>query len=138
MSVIIILVLFALMWVALIVPRQREVKRHRALVAGLEVGDEVMSTSGIYGTIRAVEADHVDLEVAPGLTLRMAKRAVAAKVPPPGGSESLRAAFGGAAGEDELPAVGDGGVVEAGGAHDDAGGAADGPRPDRPADGGPT
>lgn len=142
MSVIIILVLFALMWVVLIVPRQREVRRHQALIAALEVGDEVMSTSGIYGTIRGVEADHVDLEVAPDLTLRMAKRAVAAKVPAPEASEPGRAGLGGPAGEIEGPpdtggpVVADGGAVEDGGANDDPSGVADAPRPDEP-EGGP-
>ncbi len=83
MAVLILLILFALMWIVLIVPRQREVRRHRQLVSALAVGDEVMTSSGIYGTIRSLDADEVRLEVAPGLELKMARRAVAAKVPEP-------------------------------------------------------
>ena len=83
MAALILLVLFVLMWIVLIVPRQREVRRHRRLVATLGVGDEVMTSSGIYGTINAVTDDEVRLEVAPGLELRVARRAVAAKVPEP-------------------------------------------------------
>lgn len=75
------------MWIVLIVPRQREVRRHRQLVASLSVGDEVMTSSGIYGTISSLEPDEVRLEVAPGLELKMARRAVAAKVPEPAAAE---------------------------------------------------
>lgn len=81
MSTILLIVLFVLAWVVLILPKQRELKRHNALVASLEVGDEVMSGSGIYGTITAIDGDVVHLEVAPGLELKVARRAVASKVP---------------------------------------------------------
>lgn len=81
MSTILLIVLFVLAWVVLILPKQRELKRHNALVASLDVGDEVMSGSGIYGTITAIDGDVVHLEVAPGLELKVARRAVASKVP---------------------------------------------------------
>lgn len=80
MSFLLIILLFVIAWVVLILPRQRELKRHNALVAVLEVGDEVMTGSGIYGTIVAVEPDTVILQVAPGTELKVARRAVAAKV----------------------------------------------------------
>jgi preprotein translocase subunit YajC len=83
MSVILLIVLFVLAWVVLILPKQRELKRHNALVASLEVGDEVMSGSGLYGTIARIEGDVVYLEVAPGLELKLARRAIAARVAEP-------------------------------------------------------
>ncbi|MCU0311199.1 MAG: preprotein translocase subunit YajC [Acidimicrobiales bacterium] len=106
MSTILLVLLFVLAWVVLILPKQRELKRHNALLATLEEGDEVMSGSGIYGTITAIEGDVVHLEVAPGIELRVARRAVASKVPP---------AFDDATGDGELDeldenddAIGDG------------------------------
>lgn len=77
-----IILLFAIAWVVLILPKQRELKRHNALVASLEVGDEVMTGSGIYGTLTEIAEDRVRLEVAPGLEVTLARRAVAAKIPP--------------------------------------------------------
>ena len=60
--------LLALAFFLLIVrPQRRRVAAHRALVATLEVGDEVITTGGIYGTVRAIEDDAVELEVAPGV-----------------------------------------------------------------------
>jgi len=82
MSIVILLILFALMWLVLIVPRQRELRRHNALMDQLAEGDEVMTSSGIYGTLVRIDGDYVQLEVSPGLQVKMAKRAVAAKVDP--------------------------------------------------------
>jgi preprotein translocase subunit YajC len=80
MGILIVLIFFAVAWVLLILPRQRELRRHQALMTQLEVGDEVIMSSGVYGTIRSIDGDHVMLEVAPGIELKIAKRAVAAKV----------------------------------------------------------
>jgi preprotein translocase subunit YajC len=85
MSALIFLLLIVLMWVVLIVPRQREMRRHNALMRTLEEGDEVMMGSGIYGTILEMEDDFVTLEVAPDVDLKVAKRAIAAKVVSPQG-----------------------------------------------------
>lgn len=83
MSLIIIAVLFVIAWVVLILPKQRELKRHNGLIASLEVGDEVMTGSGVYGTLVRLEADTVLLQVAPGVELKIARRAIAAKVTAP-------------------------------------------------------
>lgn len=83
MSILIILVFFAVAWFLLILPRQRELKRHQALMAELQVGDEVIMTSGVYGVIQAIDGERVQLEVAPDVELTIAKRAVAAKVVEP-------------------------------------------------------
>jgi preprotein translocase subunit YajC len=80
MGAVLIFILLALLWVVLIVPRQREVRRHKALVASLDIGDEVMTGAGIYGTITALGDDDVSVEIAPGVTIRMAKGAVGSKV----------------------------------------------------------
>ena len=78
-----LLLLFVLAWIVLILPKQRELRRHNALVASLEVGDEVMSGAGIYGTITGIDGDVVWLEIAPDIEIKVAKRAVASKVAEP-------------------------------------------------------
>jgi preprotein translocase subunit YajC len=86
---ILLIILFAIAWVVLILPKQRELKRHNALVASLEVGDEVMTGSGFYGTLVEVTDDTVLLQLAPGTEVKLARRAVAAKiVAPANGSEA--------------------------------------------------
>ena len=83
MSFLLLIALFAVAWVVLILPKQRELKRHNALVAAVAVGDEVMTGSGIYGTVTSVEGDVVMLSIAPGTEIKIARRAVAAVVPDP-------------------------------------------------------
>ena len=82
MNLILIILLFVVAWIVLIMPKQRELKRHQALLAALSVGDEVMTGSGIYGTIVQLEPDIALLQVAPGIELKVARRAIAARVEP--------------------------------------------------------
>jgi len=64
-------------------PQRRQMAAHRALVAALVVGDEVVTSGGIYGTIRDLDDQFVELEVAPGVVLRVARGAIAQRVEPP-------------------------------------------------------
>jgi preprotein translocase subunit YajC len=74
-------VVLALAFFFLVVrPQRRQVAAHRALVATLGVGDEVITAGGIYGTIRSVRDDIVELEVADGVTIRVARGAIARPV----------------------------------------------------------
>jgi preprotein translocase subunit YajC len=79
-ALILLAVTFLLMWVLFILPQQRRLRAHQAVVARLEVGDEVMATSGLYGTVTALDDDVVHLEVAPGTVVRMARGAVARRL----------------------------------------------------------
>jgi preprotein translocase subunit YajC len=78
-----IALMFLVFWVLIILPQQRRVRAHQALVRSIEVGDEVMTTSGLYGTIASLDEDEVMLEVAPGTTLRFARGAIAKTVEVP-------------------------------------------------------
>jgi preprotein translocase subunit YajC len=69
-------VLFALMWFLLIRPQQRKQRQQQSLLSSLEVGQEVMTAGGLYGTISDVDIEEVVLEVAPGVNVRVDKRAV--------------------------------------------------------------
>ena len=89
MSLIIIIFLFAIAWVVLILPKQRELKRHNALLATLAIGDDVMTGAGIYGTIVEIEGDIAIVQVAPGVELKVARRAIAAKVAPTAGEPAV-------------------------------------------------
>jgi preprotein translocase subunit YajC len=77
---IVLVVTFVLLWVLFILPQQRRVKAHQALVARLAVGDEVMTTSGFYGRIVTLDEADVGLEVAPGVVVRLARNAVARRL----------------------------------------------------------
>jgi len=61
-------------------PQQRRARAQRELLQSIEVGDEVMTIGGMYGTVRAVEDDRITLEVAPNVDLTFAKSAIARKL----------------------------------------------------------
>lgn len=74
---IIILALLALMWLLLIRPQRRRQVQAQKVIDGLEVGKEIVTAGGLYGTITEVEDDEIRLEIADGIEVRVAKRAVA-------------------------------------------------------------
>lgn len=79
-ALIVLAITFALLWVLFILPQQRRVRAHQQLVSGLDEGDEVVLTAGIYGRITALGAEELSLEVAPGIELRVARQAVLRRV----------------------------------------------------------
>lgn len=79
-----IVVMFLGFYFLMVRPAQRRQKEARALVAELEIGQEVMTTAGIYGTLSAIDDDTVELEVSPGVRMKYAKQAIARIVEPIG------------------------------------------------------
>jgi len=82
-------ILVAAFLLLIVRPQRRQMAAHRALVASLQVGEEVVTSGGIYGTIRGLDNGTVDLEVSSGIVLRVARGAIAQRVGPdqePGGA----------------------------------------------------
>jgi preprotein translocase subunit YajC len=79
---IVIVVLLAIMWVLVVRPQKRRQLQQAQLLSNLEEGDEVLTAGGIYGVVRSVEEDALLVEVAPGTSVRVARRAIAGKVDP--------------------------------------------------------
>ena len=79
---IVILFGFALIWLFIILPQRRRQSTHDKLLDSLQVGDEVLTAGGIYGYVTELAQDELAIEVADGVELRIAKRAVASVVPP--------------------------------------------------------
>jgi preprotein translocase subunit YajC len=64
--------LYVLIWR----PQQRRMNAVRALQSMLQQGDDVMTTSGIYGRIARLGDADVDLEIAPGTVIKVARGAI--------------------------------------------------------------
>src|SRR4029450_323604 len=62
----------------LIRPQRNRQRAPQALVASLEVGDDVMTPGGIFGTIVEVDDDEgtVTVEIAPGTRIRMLRQGI--------------------------------------------------------------
>jgi preprotein translocase subunit YajC len=72
-----ILVLLVLLWFLLIRPQRRRQLETRLMIEQLEVGKEIVTAGGLYGTITAVEDTELRVEIADDVEVRIAKRAVA-------------------------------------------------------------
>jgi preprotein translocase subunit YajC len=72
-----ILVLLVLMWFLLIRPQRRRQVETQRMIQQLEVGKEIVTAGGLYGTITAVEDSELRVEIAEDVEVRIAKRAVA-------------------------------------------------------------
>ena len=72
-----ILILLVLMWFMLIRPQRKRQLETQRLLNSLEVGKEVVTAGGLYGTVTAVEEDEAKIEIAEGVEVRVAKRAIA-------------------------------------------------------------
>jgi preprotein translocase subunit YajC len=66
----------------LIRPQQRRAKAQQALLRSVEVGDEVITTAGVYGTIVDIddETDVITLEIAPGTQIRMVRAGIGRRI----------------------------------------------------------
>ena len=80
---IIIVVLFAAMWLFLVRPQRRRQLEQAELQDSLEPGDEILTAGGIHGTVREIEEELVRVEIAPGTVVRLDRRAVATVVQEP-------------------------------------------------------
>ena len=81
-SLLLILLAFAFLYLVLIRPQRRRQMQSRQLLDNLAVGDEVVTAGGIYGHVTELLDGDVMIEIAPNTTVRLARRAIGAIVPP--------------------------------------------------------
>jgi preprotein translocase subunit YajC len=80
-QIVFIAAMLVLMWVLLIQPQRRRQQQQRQLLAELRPGDEIVTVGGLYGRVESLDDDSMRLEIAPETKVRVAKTAVAARVP---------------------------------------------------------
>ena len=72
--------LFAIMYFVLIRPQQKQAKEQQTLLAALKKGDDVITSSGIFGKVFAVDEKVITVEIARDVKVRMLKSSVQGKV----------------------------------------------------------
>jgi preprotein translocase subunit YajC len=75
-----IIAILILMWFLLIRPQRRRQVESQRLLDSLSVGQEIVTAGGLYGTITELEEDEARVEIAEGIEVRVAKRAIAGVV----------------------------------------------------------
>ena len=80
-SFIMLIALFAVFYFVLIRPQSKRQKEHKAMVASLSKGDEVVTNGGLLGKITNVGDSFVTIEIADGLQVRIQRLSIAALMP---------------------------------------------------------
>ncbi len=69
-------VLILVMYFLVLRPQKQRMMEQARLVSSLEVGDEVLTSAGIFGKIRRMSDDRLELETAGGTRLEILKSTV--------------------------------------------------------------
>ena len=82
-SLILIVALFALLWLLLIRPQRQKQAEQQRLIEAVEPGDEILTVGGLYGIVEEIDEEgDLVVEIAEGIQVRIARRAVATVVKP--------------------------------------------------------
>ncbi|GMQ85460.1 MAG: hypothetical protein BMS9Abin07_1026 [Acidimicrobiia bacterium] len=73
-------ILGVLFYVMVMLPRRRQAKKAQELLTAITVGDDVRTIGGIFGRVRSEDDDTYTIDIGGGNTMRIAKRAIAARI----------------------------------------------------------
>lgn len=103
-----LVLMLVIFYAFLLVPQRKKQKAQQEMLRNVSVGDEILTTGGIYGGVTEVDGSDLYLEIAPNIEIKVTKRAVADRIYI-AGSEQTSAASGkandspaGANGADDL------------------------------------
>jgi preprotein translocase subunit YajC len=72
-----LVVIMGIFYVLLIMPAQRRQKKTQAMLSALKMGDKIVTTGGLYGTIVGLEPEAVQLRIADQVKVKVARSAIA-------------------------------------------------------------
>jgi preprotein translocase subunit YajC len=75
-----ILLIFVIFYLLLILPQQKKQKQHINMINSLKKGDQIVTSSGMFGTIADVKEQKIVLKIADEVKIEIVKSAVATVV----------------------------------------------------------
>ena len=75
------ILMFAVLWFLMIRPQMKKAKEHKALLAALQKGDEVVTGGGLTGRVNMVGEAYVHVEIAEGVEVVVQKPSVVIVLP---------------------------------------------------------
>jgi preprotein translocase subunit YajC len=76
-----LILMFVVFYFLLIRPQTKRAKEHRAMVAALEVGAEVVTNGGVLGKVTQLGEQYLTVEIADGVHVKVQRGAVAQVLP---------------------------------------------------------
>ena len=86
-QLIFIVLIFAILYFLMIRPQQRRLRALQSLQSSLQLGDEIITSAGFFGTIRRFDGEVVTIELSPGVEARVNRRAISGRVEPAGSAD---------------------------------------------------
>jgi preprotein translocase subunit YajC len=77
-----LILIFGLFYAFMIRPQRQRQRKQAELLQELSIGDEVQTAAGMFGNIVQLSDEFAWVELAPGTTIKMLRRAVIGKVGP--------------------------------------------------------
>lgn len=75
------LIILVVFYAMILIPEKKRKKNYEAMIAGLQLNDEVMTRGGVIGKIITIDDENVVLESGPDrVRLRFSKSAIANKI----------------------------------------------------------
>lgn len=78
---IMMILMFVVLWFVMVRPQMKRAKEHKALVEGLQKGDEIVAGGGMVGRITKVSDAYVTLEIAENTEIVVQRSAVQTVLP---------------------------------------------------------
>ena len=75
-----LIILFVIFYLLVILPQQRQAKKHKSMVEALKKGDKIVTTGGIYAEVVRNEPEVLVIRIAKDVEIRLDKAAVARKL----------------------------------------------------------
>jgi len=63
-------------------PARNRQRKQAEMMSALAPGTRLMTTAGVYGTLVAIDDDDAELEIAPGVVIRVVKAAIGKVIDP--------------------------------------------------------
>ncbi|HEY2302239.1 MAG TPA: preprotein translocase subunit YajC [Acidimicrobiales bacterium] len=101
MTILFIPALLILMYFLLLRPQQQRLRKQRALVSSIDVGDDVVTAGGLIGRVVALKDDRAWLDIGDGVTIEFLRAAINRKLDDDPSAASFSADPDGA--DDEVP-----------------------------------
>jgi len=77
-----LILIFAVFYFLLIRPQQTQMKKHRAKLAAVKKGDQVVTGGGLVGKIVRVDDVYVDVEIGPNMMVKAVKSTLSDVIDP--------------------------------------------------------
>jgi len=81
-TLLILILAMGAIWLLFIRPQKRRQQQQREMLNQIEPGAEVLTAAGIYGTVIEADGDEIKVEIADGVVVKVARRAIGAVIPP--------------------------------------------------------